>query len=340
VRCRSFDAVLLIAFGGPQGPDDVRPFLENVLRGRRVAPGRLEEVAHHYELFGGVSPLREITERQARGLEAALARRGIVLPVHVGMRNWHPFLKDTLGVMSQAGLRRAIGVIAAPHGSYSSCAQYRENVADARRGLGPGADVEVTFAGGWHVHDGFISANAQNIQEALDRLPEGIRRDAVIAFTAHSIPVSMATSYPYEQQLRETADAIAAELARRTSAREHVARSHVARPHVSVVYQSRSGRPEDPWLGPDVLEYLRNARTRGVPGVVLSPIGFVADHVEVLYDLDVEAAGVARDIGLPLTRAAAVNDHPAFLDALADVVVATCNRYGHGRPLSLTGVNR
>ena len=172
-----FDAVLLISFGGPQGPDDIRPFLANVLRGRRVRPERIEEVAHHYELFAGVSPITELTRRQAAALSARLAAAGTPLPVHVGMRNWHPFLADTLAAMSRAGVRRAVGVIMAAHASYSSCEQYRENVLDARaalrdRGL---ADVEITYAPGWHLHDGFLDANAAHVRAAFDRLPPARR---------------------------------------------------------------------------------------------------------------------------------------------------------------------
>jgi ferrochelatase len=308
-----FDAVLVIAFGGPRGPDDIRPFLANVLRGRRVAPERVEEVAHHYELFGGVSPLTALTHQQADGLRRELARRGAPLPVYVGMRNWHPYLADTLAQMARDGVRRAIGFIAAAHRSYSSCLQYKENVRDA------GGSVAVTYAGDWHTGSGFIRANAEHIQDAFDRLPEDVRPEAELIFTAHSIPVSMAERYPYEQQLRESIGLVASALRRKST----------------LVFQSRSGRPEDPWLGPDICDYLREVKARGVPGVVLSPIGFVCDHVEVLYDLDVEAAQVCREIGLPMARASAVNDHPAFIETMADAVLAVRERYASGRPLQV-----
>ena len=317
-----FDAVLVVAFGGPQGPDDIRPFLANVLRGRRVAPERVDEVAHHYERFGGVSPLTALTMRQADGLRERLAARGMPLPVYVGMRNWHPYLPEVLAQMARDGVRRALAFVAAAHRSYSGCLQYRENVADARatlRASGLG-DVSITYVGDWHLHDGFIEANAQNIRAALAELPAQTRDGAEIVFTAHSIPVSMAQRYPYEQQVRETGDAVIAALG--------------GRPSSTVVFQSRSGRPEDPWLGPDVCDYLRSAKSRGVAAVVLSPIGFICDHVEVLYDLDVEAAQVCRDVALPMSRAASVNDHPRFLDTMADSVVAACERYA-GRPLEV-----
>jgi ferrochelatase len=323
----SFDAVLIVAFGGPQGRDDVRPFLANVLRGRRVPPSRVEEVAHHYELFDGVSPLTALTMKQAELLRSTLKERGLPLPVYVGMRNWHPFLADALAEMSRAGVRRAVGFIAAAQRSYSSCTQYRENVDAARLTLREAGldDIDVVYVGDWHEHPGFVDANVDHISESLERLPPEHRDRARIVFTAHSIPVSMAERYPYQQQLEETAKAVADRLEKRTGrAREW-----------ALVFQSRSGRPEDPWLGPDVCDYLRDECKRGLTAAVLSPIGFLCDHIEVLYDLDVEAAGVCRDIGLPMVRAKAVNDHPRFAEAMADAVMQTAARYSTGTPLRL-----
>jgi protoporphyrin/coproporphyrin ferrochelatase len=324
-----FDAVLIVSFGGPQGPDDVRPFLENVLRGRRVPPGRIEEVAHHYELFGGVSPLTALTLSQADGLRTRLAASDAPLPVHVGMRNWHPYLKDTLAGMSRAGIRRAVGLIAAAHRSYSSCTQYRENIEQARAALAQDglADVEITYVSDWHTHEGFIEANASRVRDALGRLPPTQQARAELIFTAHSIPVSMAQRYPYREQFEETARLVAA--------RVNEGRRPTEWLDYAAVYQSRSGRPEDPWLGPDVGEYLRGTPARRVSAAVIAPIGFLIDHVEVLYDLDVEAAAVASEIGLTLARAGTVGDHPLFLDMLADVVMTTVRRYERGRPLHL-----
>jgi ferrochelatase len=317
-----FDAVLLVAFGGPQGPADVRPFLENVLRGRRVSPERIDEVAHHYERFGGVSPLTELTLAQGRALEETLAARGLPLPVHVGMRNWHPYLTDTLAEMSRAGVRRAIGVLAAAQRSYSGCAQYRENVRDARIALGETgvASPEITYVGDWHEHPGFIEANADHVRQAFDRLPAEHRAGTRLIFTAHSIPASMAKSYPYEAQLLSSAEAIA----------EAAVQSDWA-----LVYQSRSGRPGDPWLEPDICEYLRKERAQGLSAAVLCPVGFLCDHVEVLYDLDVQAADTCREIGVVMERAEAVNTHPRFIDALADSVLNVWATYSEGRPLSI-----
>ena len=309
----TFDAVLVVSFGGPQGPDDVRPFLENVLRGRRVAPHRIDEVAHHYQLFGGVSPITELTMRQAEGLRVRIAAAGHPLPVPVGMRNWHPLLGDTFRNMHDAGVRRAIGFITAAQHSYSSCQQYRENVSAAREGLraATGHDVSVTYVDSWFDHPLFIAANANHVREAIDKLPAAARGGARLVFTAHSIPVRMAEQTRYREQLL-------------TSARLVAEQAGMA--DWALVFQSRSGRPEDPWLDPDVGDYLRAERAKGLEAAVLCPIGFVCDHIEVLYDLDREAADIAREIGLPMTRAAAVNDDPLFLDMMADVVLRRMKR--------------
>jgi ferrochelatase len=324
-RLPTFDSVLVVSFGGPQGPDDIRPFLANVLRGRRVSPERVEEVARHYELFGGVSPITAITRQQATGLQDRLAAAGRPLPVYVGMRNWHPLLPDTLRDLRAAGLRRAVGFIAAAQHSYSSCQQYRENVAAARADLRrDGDDVEVTFVGSWFDHPSFIAANAAHVREALEKLPEHLRPSARLVCTAHSIPSPMAAASRYEAQLRESARLVADKAGIREWA---------------VVYQSRSGRPGDPWLEPDISDYLRRERAAGLEAAVICPIGFVCDHIEVLYDLDREAAAVSREIGLAMARAEAVNDDPLFLDMMADVVLRTITKYEHGRPLPLAAVS-
>jgi protoporphyrin/coproporphyrin ferrochelatase len=322
-----FDAVLLVAFGGPQGPDDIRPFLANVLRGRRVSPERIEEVAHHYEMFGGVSPLTELTMRQARALETRLRDRGVPLPVHVGMRNWHPYLTDTMTAMSAQGLRRAIGVLAAAQRSYSGCLQYKENVRDAQQAVRDAGQppVDVVYVGDWHEAPGFIDANADHIRRAVETLPVDVQPRARLVFTAHSIPVPMAARYPYEANLRASAALVA-----RAAGFDEWA----------LVYQSRSGRPEDPWLEPDVCEYLRAERKKGIEAAVLCPIGFLCDHIEVLFDLDVEAASVCLEIGLPVARASTVNVHPRFIDALAESVLAVWRSYERGRPVMIADPER
>ena len=316
-----FDSVLLISFGGPNGLADIRPFLERVLHGRRVTPERVEVVAHHYELFGGVSPITELTRKQAEGLRERLAAAGHPLPVYVGMRNWHPLLPDTLREMYDAGFRNTIGFIAAPHHSYSSCQQYRENVGEARAALrqATGGDVNVTYVKSWFDHPLFIQANAEHVKQALWRLPLDLRMSTRLVFTAHSIPVPMADASQYEQQLlasaAEVADAVGLTWA--------------------LVYQSRSGRPSDPWLEPDVCDYLRREKAAGLEAAILCPLGFVCDHIEVLYDLDREAAEVCQEIGLPMVRAAAVNDDPLFLDMMADVVLDTIGWYQDAKPLPI-----
>ena len=317
-----FGAVLLIGFGGPQGRDEIRPFLRNVLRGRRIPETRFQAVVGHYEQFDGISPLTAITMRQAAGLRARLQSGELALPVYVGMRNWHPFLEDTLTEMGSAGVTRAIALTLAAHHSYSSCGQYKQNVEQAREALHTASrpDVELTYVGRWYDHVGFVKANARHVDLALAELPAPVRDRARLIFTAHSIPDAMAAESRYETELRESAVLVTRELGRTDWA---------------LVYQSRSGRPQDPWLKPDICEYLRAERARGLEAAVVCPIGFVADHVEVLYDLDQEAAQICKENGLPMARAAAVNDDPFFLDMLADVVRRTCRLYGRSRPLSL-----
>ena len=325
---RPFDAVLVISFGGPEGLADIRPFLANVVRGRRVPPDRLEAVAHHYEAFGGVSPLTAITKRQVVALRERLAARGLDVPVYLGMRNWHPFLSDTLRAMSDDGVRRAVGFICAAHRSYSSCTQYRENVVEARGALASAGrkDVSVTYVGDWHLHPGFIDTHVANIDAARLTLPEAVRAAARVVFTAHSIPLSMSGVERYQRQLRESASSVATRLG-------------LGEADWALVYQSRSGRPGDPWLEPDICDYLRAEHGRGAPdaprAVILCPIGFLCDHLEVLYDLDREAADVCRELGLPMARAAAVNDAASFIATMADAVQDTWRRYASGLPLSI-----
>ena len=316
-----FDAVLLIAFGGPLGLRDIRPFLQNVLRARRLPPERIEAVAHHYELFGGVSPITDITRRQAEGLAARLRARGLSLPVYVGMRNWRPHLADALESMTAAGHRRAVAVVAAAHRSYSSCEQYKQNVWQAQEELRQRGvrSPTLVYAGDWHTAPGFVEAAAEQIADATARLPGAHRAAARLVFTAHSIPLSMPFVETYVRQLGESAEAVA---------------RHLGVSGWEIAYQSRSGRPEDQWLEPDINDALRRAGNAGVSAVVVAPVGFVADHIEVLYDLDVEARATAEAIALPMARASAVNDHPRFLDALADAVAATIARY-RGTPLTV-----
>ena len=299
-----FDCVLLIAFGGPERPEDVRPFLELVTAGRRIPPGRLAEVAHHYQLIGGRSPLNELTRRQAAGLGAALRDAGDERPVFVGMRNWRPFLRETLAEMRARGHRRALGIILSAFQTEASWDRYVDDVATARAQVAAGAP-EIVYAAPWSDQPGFLDACAARGRAALESVPAERRAAAPLVFTAHSVPVAMAAASPYAQQLEAAARGVAARL------------GHARWP---TAYQSRSGSPHDPWLEPDVCDVVRALAREGAGDVVVAPIGFVCDHVEVLYDLDVEARDAARAAGIAFHRAAAVNDHPAFVARLADLV--------------------
>ena len=299
-----FDSVLLIAFGGPEKIQDIRPFLEIVSAGRRIPSERLDEAARHYELIGGRSPLTELTMRQAEGLRHALQRDGMPTPVYVGMRNWHPFLHETLAEMRDAGRRRALGIILSSFQTEASWERYVADVAAAREKAGAGAP-EVTYTPPWAEHPRFIDAMVARGADALAEVPAFRRSNALLLFTAHSVPVAMASGSPYARQLEAAALVIAGRLGH--------ARWQVA-------YQSRSGAPSDPWLEPDICDALRAMKGQGIEDVVVVPIGFVCDHVEVLYDLDIEARAVATEAGLRLHRAQAANDHPAFIAMLADLV--------------------
>src|SRR6266581_229676 len=298
------DSVLLIAFGGPEKPEDIRPFLEIVTAGRRIPPERIEEVAHHYEAIGGRSPLNDLTQRQAGGLRRALEQHGIALPVYVGMRNWDPFLVETLGEMRDRGHRRALGIILSSFQTEASWERYVADVAAARDKLDPDAP-EVGYAPPFGDHPLFVGAMVARAAAALDRVPPSARADALLVFTAHSVPAAMASGSPYSRQFEAAALEIAGRL-------DH--------PRWRIAYQSRSGAPGDAWLEPDICDVLRGIKRQGIEDVVIVPIGFVCDHVEVLYDLDVQARAVAAESGVRLHRAETANDHPAFIAMLADLV--------------------
>ncbi len=298
------DAVLLIAFGGPEKMADVRPFVDHVLRGRPVRPGRVEEVVRHYELIGGRSPLNDLASRSARELEERFRQDGWPLRVYLGMRNWHPFLHETLHRMSNDGVHRFAGFILAPHQSDASWGRYQRDVAEARAAIGNEAP-EVDFTPGWHSHPLFIDAVATETEEALVRVPAERRADALVVFTAHSIPVSMANQSPYVDQLRESARLVA---------------DRVGLGSHEIAYQSRSGNPRDPWLEPDLLDFIRQSATRGVQDLVVVPIGFVYDHVEVLYDLDIEARQLAASHNVKFVRASTVGTHPTFVRMMSEIV--------------------
>lgn len=301
-----YDAILIVGFGGPEGPDDVLPFLENVLRGRNVPRERMLEVAEHYHHFGGVSPLNGQVRDLIAALGPELGRAGVDLPIYWGNRNWHPLLPDTMRELAAAGSRRALAVVLAAYSSYSSCRQYREDVQRAREAVGEAAP-EVDKLRVFYNHPGFIAANADRVRTALDSFPVDRRDQVHLAFTAHSIPSSMADRCDYEAQLTETCRLIAEELG-------------IDPGCWGLVYQSRSGRPQDPWLGPDIVDHLKALREQGVAGVVVHPVGFLSDHMEVLYDLDEEAKHACDAMGLAMARSASVGTHPAFVAMLAELI--------------------
>jgi ferrochelatase len=301
---QTFDSVLLIAFGGPEKPEDIGPFLQIVTAGRRIPPQRIEEVAYHYELIGGGSPLNELTFSQAEALRRLLARDETAQPVYVGMRNWHPFLHETLAAMRDRGHRRALGIVLSSFQTEASWERYLSDVAAARKKVGPGAP-EVVYAPAWADHPRFLEAMVDRVREALAGIPPARRQAAAVVFTAHSVPTAMAQGSPYEAQLQAAGKRVAEQL-------DH--------PRWLVAYQSRTGSPRDPWLEPDIGDVIRDLARDGVTDVVVAPIGFVCDHVEILYDLDVEARQVAETVGLQFHRALSVNDHPAFIEMLADLV--------------------
>jgi ferrochelatase len=318
---QAYDAILLVSFGGPEGMADVMPFLENVTRGRNIPRERLAQVAHHYELFGGVSPLNAQNRDLVAALEAELAAHDIRLPVYWGNRNWQPLLPDALREMRDDGVRRALGLVTSAYSSYSSCRQYRENIAQAQDELGHGAPA-VDKLRTFHNHPGFIRANAEALQASLDQLPPERRAAAHVAFTAHSIPQAMAERCDYEAQLLDTAGLVAAA---------------VGIADWALVWQSRSGPPTQPWLEPDILDHLAQLHNAGVTEVVLSPIGFISDHMEVLYDLDTEARSYCAGVGMTLLRAATAGTHPAFVAMLRELVQERLDPALPRRALGLRG---
>jgi ferrochelatase len=299
-----YDSILVVSFGGPEGMDDVMPFLENVLRGRNVPRERMLAVAHHYELFNGVSPINQQNRDLIAALRAALDAHDINLPIYWGNRNWHPLLPDTLREMAQDGRKHALAYITSAYSSYSGCRQYLEDIERARNEVGPDAP-QVSVLRKFYNHPDFIGANADRVSAALATIAEPKRSSAAVVFTAHSIPMSMAQSSRYVNQLRETARLIAETLG-------------LGRWELS--YQSRSGPPTQPWLEPDICDTLRALQQQGVDTVVVAPIGFLSDHVEVLYDLDVEAHQLAAELGMTMARAQTVGTHPLFVDTIRQLI--------------------
>ncbi len=300
----SYDAVLLIAFGGPTCPEEIRPFLTRVTQGIPIPAARIEEVAHHYEAVGGKSPLNEITLRQAHALGKLLNEHNQRLSVYVGMRNSDPFFADTLRRMSNDGIKQALGFILSSHRTEASWERYQNNIADARAELG-GAAPEVDYCEGWYDHPLFIECWAELIGAAFAVIAPERRNSTPLIFTAHSLPTAMAASSPYVAEVQTTARLIA---------------QSIGHERWTFAYQSRSGRPSDPWLEPDIAKSIRDFAGLGVEDIVVAPVGFVCDHVEVLYDLDIETKKLAAGLGMNFIRASCPNDHPTFIRMMASVI--------------------
>jgi len=315
-------AFLLVSFGGPEGPDDVMPFLRNVTSGRNVPDERLAAVAAHYSLFGGVSPINAHCRELVAAIEKDFAASGIDLPVYWGNRNWHPYLADTLRRMAADGIARVIAFATSAYSSYSSCRQYLDDIERARAAAGENAPRVVKIRP-YFRHPGFIAAFTAAAARARASLPEAVRDAADLVFTAHSIPDSMAAASgpsggAYQAQLAEVAGRVAAGLGTDTW---------------RLAYQSRSGPPAVPWLEPDISDCLTELARAGSQAVVVVPIGFVSDHMEVIFDLDVEAARTARDLGLPMARAATPGTDPGFVAMISSLAA----RFAAGQPADVPG---
>jgi protoporphyrin/coproporphyrin ferrochelatase len=299
-----YDAVMIVSFGGPEGMDDVRPFLENVLRGKNVPAARMEEVVHHYKHFDGVSPINAQNRELKILLEAELKAKGIEVPVYWGNRNWHPFLADTIQAMHDTGIRRCLNYMTSAYSSYSGCRQYREDIEKATQELGV-EDMEFGKIRVFYNHPDWIELNRFRVSEALKQIPEARRSQARIVFTAHSIPTAMSDNCRYVAQLETAAQLVS----------EAVGHSAYA-----LVYQSRSGPPNMPWLEPDVSDHLTELKAQGVEDVVVHPLGFVSDHLEVLFDLDVEAQEHCTEIGLNMVRSKSAGNHPVMISMIRELV--------------------
>lgn len=325
---RPYDALLIVSFGGPDGPDDVLPFLENVLRGRNVPRERMLEVAEHYYEFGGRSPINDQNRALIAALEKELSAHGPHLPIYWGNRNWRPLLADTLRQMSADGVRRALAFVTSAYSSYSSCRQYRENIAAAQAEVGADAP-QVEKLRVFFNHPGFIEPMIENVRAALEKIPSERRNSAELIFSAHSIPLAMAAACRYEEQLREAGRLVAEGL---------------GRPNWTLVYQSRSGPPQQPWLEPDIKDFLRRVAGIDAPpnsqppteaggsptldpshptfmrDAVIVPIGFISDHMEVIFDLDTEVRQLCERLGINMVRAATIGTHPRFVRMIRELI--------------------
>jgi ferrochelatase len=301
-----YDAILIVGFGGPEAREDVVPFLQNVLRGKPVPHERLLEVAEHYYHFGGASPINAQTRTLIDALRDELSSAGIDLPVYWGNRNWHPLLPNTVREMANDGVRRALAWVMSAYSSYSGCRQYLENIESARVAVGSDApDIDKMRV--FYNHPGFIEATTERIGQALAEIPAERISETPILYTAHSIPLAMAQSCAYERQLQETIQ---------------LASGRLGHERYWLAYQSRSGPPSQTWLEPDVCDVIESLSEDNPPDdVVIAPIGFLSDHLEVLYDLDVEAKQVCDELGINMVRAATVGTHPRFVRMIRELIV-------------------
>jgi ferrochelatase len=304
-----YDAFILVSFGGPEGPDDVLPFLENVLRGRNVPRERMLEVAEHYQHFGGVSPINAQNRALIAALEQEFRDTGLKLPIYFGNRNWHPLMADTLRQMAADGVRRALAFVTSAYSSYSGCRQYRENIEAARQIVGPEAPT-VDKLRVFYNHPGFVDPMVELVRDSLATIPAARRATTQLLFTAHSIPQAMSDNCNYVKQLTEAARLVASQ----------TSDLGVAADRWQLVYQSRSGPPTQPWLEPDVGDALRAALASGATDAIVIPIGFISDHMEVMFDLDVEAHELCQEMGLNMIRCPTVGTHPRFVRMIAELV--------------------
>lgn len=301
-----YDAILFTSFGGPEKPEDVIPFLENVLRGKPVPRERMLEVAEHYYHFDGRSPINEQNRALIAALEAELEANGPHIPVYWGNRNWHPMLTDTFTRMKADGVKRALAFVTSAFSSYSGCRQYREDIARAKQEAGF-EELVVDKIRVFFNHPGFIGPTIENVRQAIDSFPAERREEVELIFTAHSVPLSMSKTSRYVQQLEEACRLVG---------------EGVGKPQAKLVWQSRSGPPSQPWLEPDIGDYLREVKASGrARDVVISPIGFISDHMEVLFDLDTEAKEICEEIGLGFERAATVGTHPEFVSMIRELIL-------------------
>jgi protoporphyrin/coproporphyrin ferrochelatase len=320
---RHYDALLVQSFGGPEGMADVMPFLENVTRGRNIPRERLEEVAEHYEHFGGVSPINAQNRALIAALEAELREHGIDLPIYFGNRNWHPYLRDTVARMNADGVRDVLVFVTSAYSSWSGCRQYREDLARDLEALG---ETEMRFdkIRVFYNHPGFVGPMARSLREALAALPEERRHAAEVVFTAHSIPLSMAKGCAYERQLAEACRLVAED---------------AGAPRFRLAWQSRSGPPQVPWLEPDILDVLDELHQQGTRDVVVLPIGFISDHLEVLYDLDCEARQRAAELGMAMARVPTVGTDPEFVAMIRELIEERITDHPDRRALGRYGPN-